>query len=159
MTGGFASQSASNAEHQSSTLLPLRMGIDQWLVDSLHKGPVMWKAFTSHHIIMILIETRIENVTSKFLKHFILIILMNYLWNHFNWLRKSYRCVFYHFSALRFQWSLKCIVLKLGTYLLEKVNAFVTDDLVMQGVRASAAMVHVYWPSSPGVFQTQHKKK
>ena len=39
-------------KHQSSTSLAFVRGIHQWLVNSLHKGPVMWKMFPFDDIIM-----------------------------------------------------------------------------------------------------------
>ena len=53
----MASQSPANSDYQqrkyqSSTLLTLCEENPPWLVDSSHKGPVMWTAFSWHDIIM-----------------------------------------------------------------------------------------------------------
>ena len=38
--------------HQRSASLAFLRGIHRWLVDSLHKGPVTWKMFPFHDVIM-----------------------------------------------------------------------------------------------------------
>ena len=53
-TGLFVQQSvwASIKENIKTWLLAFVRGIHRWLVDSPHKGPVMWKLFLCHDIIM-----------------------------------------------------------------------------------------------------------
>ena len=45
-------QQQQQRKHPSSTSYPFLRGIHQWLVDSPHKGPVMWKTLPSHDIII-----------------------------------------------------------------------------------------------------------
>ena len=61
---------ADQRDHQSSASLAFVWGIHRWLVNSLHKWPVMWKMFPFDDVIMMMSLPEGSNPTNRRLWYF-----------------------------------------------------------------------------------------